>query len=59
MEKIINKLIKKIPGPMPARNNDITDSSVTNQYTIIGKLGGIKIPNVPTAAKSPYTKFLL
>ena len=46
-------------GPIPARNKDITDSSVTKPYTIIGKLGGIKIPKVPPAAKSPYTKFLL
>ena len=58
-DKLINKLIKKIPGPIPARNKDITDSSVTKPYTIIGKLGGIKIPKVPPAAKSPYTKFLL
>ena len=55
----MNKDIKNIPGPIPARNNAITDSSVINPYTIIGKLGGINIPNVPPAAKRPYTKFLL
>ena len=54
----MNKDIKNIPGPIPARNNAITDSSVINPYTIIGKLGGINIPNVPPAAKRPYTKFL-
>ena len=47
-----------IPGPMPAKNILSTDSSTTNAYTIIGIEGGIKIPNVPPAAKIPKVKFL-
>ena len=45
--------MRKSPGPIPARKSEITLSSVINPYTIIGKLGGMRIPRVPPAASRP------
>ena len=45
MEKPTKKVTKSRPGPIPARNKAITDSSATKPNTIIG----IESPEVPTA----------
>ncbi len=52
----MNSAISSRPGPMPARNKAITDSSVMKPNTIIGIDGGIRMPSVPPAASRPSTK---
>jgi len=52
----MKKAISKSPGPMPARNSLITDSSVMKPKMIIGIDGGIRMPSVPPAASRPSTK---
>ena len=49
----MNSPISNSPGPIPARNSLITDSSVIKPNTIIGIDGGIRMPSVPPAAIDP------
>ena len=47
------------PGITPPRNKRGIDSSAIRPNKIIGKDGGIKIPNVPAAAVNPIAKEVL
>ena len=46
----IYESIKRMPGMIPARNNEPIDCSVCIPYTIKITLGGISTPNAPPAA---------
>jgi hypothetical protein len=51
--KVMNAAVSRRPGMMPAMNSLPIELLVSEPYTIMFTLGGIRMPSVPPAASEP------